>query len=108
MNSINEYQLSYENILKDSYIFQIIQTRMASRFNSLLKIFGVIFQNAEGTRYYSKYYFKHFPNYFYTSPTLDLTRFDDQRQFEKSLLAKGKRMEVFGTMNADDSKSLDM
>lgn len=77
---------------------------MSSKSNSLVKIFGVIFQNAEGIRYYSKYYFKHFPPYFYTSPSLDLTRFDDQRQFEKNLLAKGKRMEVFGTMNPDDSK----
>jgi hypothetical protein len=79
---------------------------MSSKTNNLVKVFGVVFQNAEGVRYYSKYYFKHFPTYFYSSSSLDLTRFEDQRQFEKNLLSKGKRMEVFGTMTADDSKYL--
>lgn len=86
-------------------IARILKPRM-SKSNSLVKVFGLVFQNAEGTRYYSKYYFKHFPTYFYKSSSLDLTRFDDQRQFEKTLLAKGKRMEVFGTMTPDDSNTL--
>ncbi len=66
--------------------------------HSFIKILAVLFLNSDGARFHAKYYTRHFPRSSYVTGGVDLTKFEDQRKYEKALLSKAKRMEVLSGM----------
>lgn len=63
-----------------------------------VKVVGVVFQNNQGERYYSKYYAQSTGNF-------DLTSKESQKKLERGLLDKVARMNVASKLKPEDSKS---
>ena len=41
---------------------------------NIIKVLGIVLQNDQAIRFYSKYYFKHFNKAFYCNSSSDLTK----------------------------------
>jgi hypothetical protein len=54
---------------------------MADKSRNFVKVLAVILQNDQGTRFYSKYYLKHFAKSVYNSGGSDLSKIEHQRVF---------------------------
>jgi hypothetical protein len=61
-----------------------------------VKVVGLIFQNNQGERYYSKYYAQAKGNF-------DLTSKESQKKLERGLLDKVARMNVVSKLKPEDS-----
>jgi hypothetical protein len=64
--------------------------------NPKVNVVGVIFQNKQGERYYSKYYSQHSPANL--NRTYDLSNREHQKKFERGLLDKVSRMNVISKL----------
>lgn len=63
-----------------------------------VRVVGVVFQNNQGERYYSKYYAP-------TSGNFDLTSKEGQKKLERGLLDKVARMNVVSKLKPEESNT---
>jgi hypothetical protein len=69
--------------------------------NPKVNVVGIVFQNNQGERYYSKYYSQHSQ----LNRAFDLSGKEGQKKFERGLLDKVARMNIISKLKPEESSS---